>query len=515
MLRNLAELRAWRASRQGPVEFVPTMGGLHHGHASLIRSARLDGPAAASVLVSVYVNPLQFGEGEDFERYPRTFASDCDLAESAGADAIWCPDDGQIYPEGLANGWRLTAPSALQARLCGPWRPGHFDGVVTVVSRLLALVHPDQLWLGEKDWQQLTILRRMVADLGLPVRVRGCATVREFDGVAASSRNQYLAPAERLMASKLSAVLREASIDLSHADQDLNSVLSERRRQLHQVGFKVEYVEVVHPATLQPSASPRSLRLLAAAVQCGSTRLIDHVFVMTRSPIVAIDGPAGAGKSTVTRAFAERLGLLYLDTGAMYRAVTWWVQQQGADPADEPAVRALLDGLEIDLSPLKNGVQTVRVNGKDVTDPIRDPKVTGSVSLVAAHPCVRELLTQQQQRLGERGGLVAEGRDIGTAVFPDAELKVFLTATPEERARRRAKDLEARGHAVPDLAELEAQIVERDRLDSTRAVAPLVQAEDATEVITDGMSIEAVIDALDDLFRFQVAEEVWPTPARD
>ena len=497
------------------MEFVPTMGGLHHGHASLIRSARVDGPAAASVLVSVYVNPLQFGEGEDFERYPRTFASDCDLAESAGADAIWCPDDVQIYPEGLANGWRLTAPSALQSRLCGPWRPGHFDGVVTVVSRLLALVHPDQLWLGEKDWQQLTILRRMVADLGLPVRVRGCATVREVDGVAASSRNQYLAPAERLKASDLAAVLQEASNDLCNGDQDLNAVLSECRRQLHQVGFKVEYVEVVHPATLQPSTSPRSLRLLAAAVQCGSTRLIDHVFVMTRSPIVAIDGPAGAGKSTVTRAFAERLGLLYLDTGAMYRAVTWWVQQQGADPADESAVKALLDGLEVDLSPLKNGVQTVRVNGKDVTDAIRDPKVTGSVSLVAAHPCVRELLTQQQQRLGERGGLVAEGRDIGTAVFPDAELKVFLTATPEERARRRAKDLEARGHAVPDLAELEAQIVERDRLDSTRAVAPLVQAEDATEVITDGMSIEAVIDALDDLFRFQVAEEVWPTPARD
>lgn len=515
MLRNLAELRAWRASRQGRVDFVPTMGGLHHGHACLIRSAQIDSPAVGSVLVSVYVNPLQFGESEDFDRYPRSLASDCDLADRSGADAIWCPDDGQIYPEGLNNGWRLKAPSALQSSLCGPRRPGHFDGVVTVVCRLLALVRPDQIWLGEKDWQQLTILRRMVADLALPVRVRGCATVREVDGVAASSRNQYLSPADRLKACELSAVLRETSIDLRNGDQALDVVLSERKRQLHQVGFKVEYVEVVHPATLKPLASPRSLRLLAAAVQCGSTRLIDHVFVMTRSPIVAIDGPAGAGKSTVTRAFAERLGLLYLDTGAMYRAVTWWVQEQGADPADEPAVNALLDGLEVDLSPLKNGVQSVRVNGKDVTDAIRDPNVTGSVSLVAAHPCVRQLLTQQQQRLGERGGLVAEGRDIGTAVFPDAELKVFLTATPEERARRRAKDLVARGHAVPDLVELKAQIVERDRLDSTRAVAPLVQAKDATEVITDGMSIEAVIDALEDLFRFQVAEEVWPTPTRD
>ena len=158
-------------------------------------------------------------------------------------------------------------------------------------------------------------------------------------------------------------------------------------------------------------------------------------------------------------------------------------------------------------------MQTVRVNGLDVTNEIRDPKVTGSVSAVAAHPCVRALLTQQQQRLGERGGLVAEGRDIGTAVFPDAEVKVFLTATPQERARRRARDLEARGHAVPALDELEAQIVERDRLDSSREVAPLVKAADATELITDGMAIDAVIDSLEDLFRARVAEEAWPKPS--
>ena len=488
------------------------MGGLHQGHASLIRSAAEGCAETGSVLISVYVNPLQFGEGEDFECYPRSLDADCLLAKQAGATAIWFPDDRQIYPEGLGSGWRLRTPKALQSGLCGPWRPDHFDGVCTVVSRLLALVQPSRIWLGEKDWQQLTILRRMVADLGLSVRVKGCATVREPDGLAASSRNAYLAPSERLRAVSFGAALRAAATELGTRASVQSDVLMSLRQGLESAGLEVEYVEVVDPSTLQPAAPEQSLRLLAAAVHCGSTRLIDHIFVMTRSPIVAIDGPAGAGKSTVTRAFAERMGLLYLDTGAMYRAVTLWVQEHGADPANAEAVERLLEGLEVDLSPLRNGVQTVCVNGRDVTDAIRDPKVTGSVSTVAAHACVRALLTRQQQRLGEKGGLVAEGRDIGTAVFPDAELKVFLTATPEERARRRARDLQARGHSVPALSELEAQIVERDRLDSTRTIAPLVQAEDATELVTDGMGIAAVIDALEDLFRGRVAEEVWPTP---
>jgi pantoate ligase/cytidylate kinase len=155
----------------------------------------------------------------------------------------------------------------------------------------------------------------------------------------------------------------------------------------------------------------------------------------------------------------------------------------------------------------------VRINGHEVTEAIRSPEVTAQVSVVAAHGCVRDALTAQQQAMGHRGGLVAEGRDIGTAVFPDAELKVFLTATVAERARRRAQDLAQRGFAVPPLAELETQIAERDHLDSTRAVAPLCQAEDALELVTDGMEIEAVIQALVDLFRERVPEEVWPTPA--
>jgi pantoate ligase/cytidylate kinase len=255
------------------------------------------------------------------------------------------------------------------------------------------------------------------------------------------------------------------------------------------------------------------LALLAAAVHCGPSRLIDHVFLMRRSPIVAIDGPAGAGKSTVTRAFARRMGLVYLDTGAMYRALTWWVQQQGVDPADAAAVAPLLPGLDLQLESAGSGEQRVRINGHDVTEAIRSPEVTAQVSTVAAHGCVREALTRQQQAMGERGGLVAEGRDIGTAVFPDADCKVFLTASVAERARRRAEDLRQRGFAVPPLGELEAQIAERDHLDSSRAVAPLCQADDAVELVTDGLAIEEVIQALVDCFRERVPEEAWPPPA--
>ena len=488
------------------------MGGLHQGHASLISAASRETESEAETLVSVFVNPLQFGPDEDFARYPRTFDDDCELAELSGASAIWCPDESQIYPGGSVESWLIQAPKSLQSRLCGSMRPGHFDGVVTVVCRLLALVKPHQLFLGEKDWQQLTILRRMVLDLGLAVRVRSVPTVRDGDGLASSSRNRYLNAQERQQGVLFAQLLSDARSACLHGGTALDP--GEVRRRLEEVGLSVEYVDVVDPWLLQPSKSNQSsLTLLAAAVRCGSTRLIDHAFLMTRSPLVAIDGPAGAGKSTVTRAFAERLGLVYLDTGAMYRAVTWLVLEQGLDPADSEAVEGVLSDLEVELEPLQQGVQAVRVNGHEVTDAIRDPRVTASVSAVAAHGCVRAAMTAQQQRMGEAGGLVAEGRDIGTAVFPDAELKVFLTATPKERARRRALDLEARGHEVPALPELEAQIVERDRLDSTREVAPLLQADDAIELISDGMSIDQVIDALEDLFRRRVGEEVWPTPS--
>lgn len=515
LLRTLAELALWRAADPGrPIHFVPTMGSLHEGHQQLIRRAgEVRAAGAPRVLVSVFVNPLQFAPGEDYEAYPRDLQHDLQLAAAAGAEALFAPAVAEMYPEGEAGITHVQPPARLQEGLCGRHRPGHFDGVATVLCRLLSLLRPARMLLGEKDWQQLTVMRRVVADLGLPVRLQGCATVRAPDGLALSSRNRYLSPEQRSQAQALPGALAAASALHRQGEQRAEALLAAVRGRLEAAGLAIEYVELVQPHSLMPLPSATVPALLAAAVRCGPARLIDHCVLMSRPPIVAIDGPAGAGKSTVTRALAQRLGLLYLDTGAMYRAVTWWVQQNGADPADGAAVEPLMQGLDLRLEEGEAEGQRVWINGREVSAAIRSPEVTAQVSQVAAHACVREALTRQQQAMGERGGLVAEGRDIGTAVFPDAECKVFLTASVAERARRRAEDLRQRGFAVPELSTLEAQIAERDRLDSSRAVAPLCRAHDAAELITDGLGIEAVIETLVDLFRERVSEEAWPGPA--
>ncbi|MEB3256529.1 MAG: bifunctional pantoate--beta-alanine ligase/(d)CMP kinase [Synechococcaceae cyanobacterium] len=502
-----------RLEPQRPLHFVPTMGALHEGHAALLRrAAEPRGAGEPRVLLSVFVNPLQFGPSEDFDRYPRQLERDAALAATAGATALFAPPLEEIYPGGPEAITQVRPPSLLHAALCGRVRPGHFDGVATVVCRLLALVRPARALFGEKDWQQLLILRRVVADLGLPVVLESCPTQREPDGLARSSRNRYLDPLQRRRAAALPEALA-ATVDQLRGGVAASAALAGCRERLAAAELALEYLELVQAHTLAPQPHPEGLTLLAAAVRCGPARLIDHLFLMSRPPIVAIDGPAGAGKSTVTRAFARRLGLVYLDTGAMYRALTWWVQQRGVDPADAAAVAPLLEGLDLRLSSAEAGGQRVTINGHEVSEAIRSPEVTALVSTVAAHACVREALTRQQQAMGHCGGLVAEGRDIGTAVFPDADCKVFLTASTAERARRRAEDLRQRGFAVPPLAELEQQIAERDRLDSERAVAPLRQADDAVELVTDGMDVAAVIQALVDLFRARVPLEAWPDPA--
>jgi pantoate ligase/cytidylate kinase len=227
--------------------------------------------------------------------------------------------------------------------------------------------------------------------------------------------------------------------------------------------------------------------------------------ITARQPIIAIDGPAGAGKSTVTKQVAQKLGLLFLDTGAMYRAVTWAVLQAGIAPEEQSQVAALLPDLRLTLRPPTAPDQPTQVfvNDHEVTAAIRTAEVTGLVSVIAAQAAVRETLVAQQQLIGQQGGVVMEGRDIGTKVFPDAEVKIFLTATVAERARRRQADLAQQGQPVPDLAELEASIAQRDDMDSNRAVSPLCQAADAILLVTDGMTIPEVVDAIVELYHSQ------------
>jgi len=515
LLKTQADLASWRRSLpEKGLHFVPTMGALHGGHRQLIqRAAEPRWWGKPQVLVSIFVNPLQFGAGEDFNRYPRRLEGDGSLAKEAGAHAIFAPSPAEMYPQGEAGVTHVVPAASLLLSLCASHRPGHFDGVATVVTRLLAMVRPERLFLGEKDWQQVVVLRQVVADLGLPVVIEGVATVRQSDGLAHSSRNGYLSPEELKRASQLPAALA-AVAGAAQWGEPASSLLIQLEERLRHHSLPPEYVALVEARTLRPLERLEGLALLAAAVRCGSARLIDHRFLMPRPPIIAIDGPAGAGKSTVTRAPAQRLGLTFLDTGAMYRALTWWVLRQGVNPADSLAVAPLLEGLDLDLSPNGEGQLQILMNGHDVTTAIRSPEVTAVVSTVAAHPCVRQSLTTLQQRLGERGGLVAEGRDTGTAVFPEAECKIFLTASVAERARRRAHDLRLQGFLVPELTELERQIAERDLKDSTRSEAPLLQAPDALMLVTDGMEIEAVIEAMVDAFRSKVPEEAWPEAAR-
>ena len=208
----------------------------------------------------------------------------------------------------------------------------------------------------------------------------------------------------------------------------------------------------------------------------------------SRRVVIAIDGPAGAGKSTIARRLAERLGFTYIDSGAMYRAVALWAMRQNADPADMHRMEQLALAADIELQPA--GLQ-ILLNGEDVTAAIRTPEVGRQASVVAAIPGVRRALVEKQRALGERTSVIMEGRDIGTVVFPDADVKIFLDADPQERVSRRLRDFQGQGEAAPPEA-VAAQIQERDRRDRTRAEAPLTQAPDAVYIDSTGLSLDGV-----------------------
>jgi pantoate ligase/cytidylate kinase len=241
---------------------------------------------------------------------------------------------------------------------------------------------------------------------------------------------------------------------------------------------------------------------MTIACYLGKTRLIDNVTLNVKQPIIAIDGPAGAGKSTISRQIAQKLDLLYLDTGAMYRAITWLVMQENINLENEEAIASLVKTAKLELLPPKdfNDPITVIINDNDVTLAIRKPEVTVKVSQIAAQKAVRQKLVSLQQEWGEKGGLVAEGRDIGTNVFPSAELKIFLTASVEERAKRRLIDLQNQGEININMDSLQQEIAKRDHIDSTRSISPLQKAEDAIAIDTDHLTIEKVTEKIVNLY---------------
>lgn len=275
-------LSGWRNAGER-VALVPTMGNLHAGHLSLVRAAR---EHADRVVASIYVNPTQFGEGEDFERYPRTLEADLASLDAARCDLAFTPQSEALYPYGVDQAVMLRASPDLSSRLEGRFRPGHFDGVVTVVARLFAVVGPDVAVFGEKDYQQLLVIRRMARDLGFNIEIIGAPTVRAESGLALSSRNAYLEGEQLDAARALNQVLARTVREAEEAGAPPLADLERSAAQaLEQIGLKVDYVAIRRAADLErpgerpgewPAGGDSELRILAAA-WCGKTRLIDNL----------------------------------------------------------------------------------------------------------------------------------------------------------------------------------------------------------------------------------------------
>lgn len=274
VLRSVAEARAFRdGSAAASIGLVPTMGALHEGHASLIERATRANDLA---VVSIFVNPTQFGPHEDFAAYPRNESVDLAMCERLGAAMVFVPTAGEMYPPGDATRVR---PGPIAARLEGAARPGHFEGVATVVTKLLAIVRPDVAYFGQKDFQQLRVVQTIARDLHLAVSIAGCPTVRDPDGLAISSRNRYLSAEDRKRALALSRALRGAKEDWSRGERDPAKLRDRVQRAAAGPGVAVDYVSVADPFTLEELERPAERAVISLAGRVGKTRLIDNVLL--------------------------------------------------------------------------------------------------------------------------------------------------------------------------------------------------------------------------------------------
>ena len=271
IIHTIKELRDWRREA-GSVAFVPTMGNLHEGHLALVREAA---KRADQVVVSIFVNRLQFGQGEDFDRYPRTLEQDAAKLAGEGVAVLFAPSEQELYPR-VAQQYNVEPPN-LQNELCGAFRPGHFRGVATVVAKLFNIVEPDYACFGKKDYQQLVILQGMAADLNFRVEIVPVDIGRAADGLALSSRNQYLSEAERKQAPQLYRELQAIARAVENGNRDYAALEQQAATNLKQAGWQVDYVEIRHAGNLQVAHVGDSELVVLAAARLGNTRLIDNI----------------------------------------------------------------------------------------------------------------------------------------------------------------------------------------------------------------------------------------------
>lgn len=275
-VKTVRELRAAiaRARSEGKrIALVPTMGNLHAGHAALVAKA---GQRADFVVASIFVNPLQFGPSEDLDKYPRTLTADQAKLLEAGCHLLFAPGVEEMYPDGMDGQTKVSVPGVSEG-LCGGSRPGHFDGVSTVVCKLLNMVQPDMALFGEKDFQQLAVIRKMVRDLNIPVQIFGEPTVRAEDGLALSSRNGYLSAEQRAVAPVIQRTLKQIAANLRGGSRDFATQLQEGRQQLEAAGLRMDYLEIREALSLRPASVEDKHVVILAAAFLGTTRLIDNL----------------------------------------------------------------------------------------------------------------------------------------------------------------------------------------------------------------------------------------------